>query len=37
LEKFRKIFGPMWDEVGNLMYYIMRSFVTYIGHPLLLG
>jgi hypothetical protein len=33
----RKISGPERDEVNSLGYYIMRNFMIYTGHPVLLG
>lgn len=33
----RNAFGTRNDEVNNLGYYIMRGFVIYTGHLILLG
>jgi hypothetical protein len=33
----RKIFGLKRDEVDNIGYYIMKNFVIYMGHLVLLA
>jgi hypothetical protein len=34
---FNKVFGPNYHQVGNLGYYIMKNFISYTGHLVMLG